>query len=260
MTGTATTREDNAMPFIDTIAPDEAQDGLRAMYERQQDAWGFVPNYAKIFSHRPEVLARWGRLLAEIKRPMDKRRFELVTFVAAYELRNSACALAHGKALTEFYPPETVRAIAEDRAAESLGEADQAVLRFTRQIVRDASRVTAGLVGQLKEHGVTDAEIFDIAATAAGRAFFTRLLDALGVEPDSNFLELDQSFRAPLTVGRPIDCRPTIRITAEAQGGRAISGPTGSPAAPAGRPARAGSGSAATGSGSCRSLPGSARC
>jgi len=200
------------MPFIDTIPPDEAGDELRAMYERQQESWGFVPNYAKIFSHRPEVLARWGRLLAEIKRPMDKRRFELVTFVAAYELRNSACALAHGKALAQFYPPETVRAIAEDRAGEDLSEADQAVVRFTRQIVRDASRVTSGLVGQLREHGFSDAEIFDIAATAAGRAFFTKLLDALGVEPDSSFLALDDSFRGPLTVGRPIDCRPATRL------------------------------------------------
>ena len=61
--------------------------------------WGFVPNYAKVFCHRPEVLARWGQLLAGIRRPMDKRRFELVTFAAAHELRNTACALAHGKAL-----------------------------------------------------------------------------------------------------------------------------------------------------------------
>lgn len=202
------------MPFIDTITPEDARDDVHAMYERQQEAWGFVPNYAKIFSHRPEVLARWGRLLAEIKRPMDKRRFELVTFVAAYELRNSACALAHGKALTEFYPPETVHAIAEDRAGESLSDTDRAVVRFTRQIVRDASRVTSGLVGQLKQHGLTDAEIFDIAATAAGRAFFTKLLDALGVEPDSGFLGLDESFRRPLTTGRPIDCRPPARVAA----------------------------------------------
>lgn len=247
MTDTATVQGEDAMPFIDTIAPDEAHDELRAMYERQQDAWGFVPNYAKIFSHRPEVLARWGRLLAEIKRPMDKRRFELITFVAAYELRNSACALTHGKALTEFYPPETVRAIAEDRTQEVLGEAEQAIVRFTRQVVRDASRVTSGLVGQLKKHGLSDAEIFDIAAAAAGRAFFAKLLDALGVEPDSSLLELDVSFRAPLTVGRSIDCRPTTRLADDERGKtRMISGPPGSPAAPAAHRATTGSGSAAS--------------
>ena len=87
------------MSFIATIAPDAADGETAEMYRRQQANWGFVPNYAKVFSHRPEIMARWGALLAEIKRPMDPRRFELVTFAAAHALGNTACALAHGKAL-----------------------------------------------------------------------------------------------------------------------------------------------------------------
>ena len=62
----------------------------RANRARQQSAWGYIPNYAKAFSLRPEVLARWGQLQAEIRRPMDNRRFELVTYAAALELRISA--------------------------------------------------------------------------------------------------------------------------------------------------------------------------
>ena len=85
------------------------------MYQRQQSAWGYIPNYAKVFSQRPEVLARWGQLLAEIRRPMDKRRFELITFVTAHDLDNTACALVHGKALREFFSDAQILAIAEGR-------------------------------------------------------------------------------------------------------------------------------------------------
>ena len=46
------------MSFISTIAADEATADVRDMYQRQQDHWGYVPNYAKVFSHRPQVLAR----------------------------------------------------------------------------------------------------------------------------------------------------------------------------------------------------------
>ena len=60
------------MAFIDTIPAQQSTGEVKTMYERQQSAYGYVPNYAKVFSHRPEVLARWGRLLAEIRRPMDK--------------------------------------------------------------------------------------------------------------------------------------------------------------------------------------------
>jgi alkylhydroperoxidase family enzyme len=200
------------MAFIETTPPAQADGAVAAMYLRQEATWGYVPNYAKVFCHRPEVMARWAQLLAEIKRPMAKRRFELVTFTAAHELRHSACALAHGKALREFFSDEQILAIAEGRLDGVLGEAEQCLVAFVRQIARDASRVTAAHVSALAEHGYTDAEVFDIAAAAAGRGFFTKLLDALGVEADSPFLELEASFCRTLTVGRAIDASECVTM------------------------------------------------
>jgi uncharacterized peroxidase-related enzyme len=205
------------MAFIKTTAPAHAQGEVLEMYQRQQASWGFVPNYAKVFSGRPEVLARWGRLLAEIKRPMSKRRFELVTFAAALELRNTACSLAHGRALTEFFTAAEVQQMKEDKFSGSVTEAERAIFRFARKVAKDASRITSGDIDLLKKHGLNDDEIFDISATAAGRAFFTKLLDALGVEPDSTFGELEKSFRDAMTVGRPIGYRAAERVLAAAE-------------------------------------------
>jgi hypothetical protein len=47
------------MAFINTVAPDDATGPTREMYERQQASYGYVPSYAKVFSHRPEVMVRW---------------------------------------------------------------------------------------------------------------------------------------------------------------------------------------------------------
>jgi alkylhydroperoxidase family enzyme len=193
------------MAFIETTPHEVADAVVAAMYLRQQRAWGYIPNYAKVFCHRPQVLAHWSPLLAEIRRPMDKRRFELVTFIAAYDLGNSGCALAHGKALGEFFTSEQICAIAAGRCDGILSEAEQAMLAFARQVATDAPRTTQAQVAALRAHGYGDAEIFDIAATVAGRAFWTKLLDALGVLLDSPFLALDESLRRTLTVGRPID-------------------------------------------------------
>jgi uncharacterized peroxidase-related enzyme len=200
------------MPFIETTKPEHATESVADMYARQQAAWGYVPNYAKVFCHRPVVMARWGRLLAEIKRPMDRRTFELATFVAAHELRNTACTLAHGRALREFLSDEQIIAIAAGKLDGVLDDAEAALVRFARQIARDASKVTSGQVQALRNFGYDDAEIFDIAATAAGRAFFAKVLDALGVEPDAPFRSLEPSFRGPLAVGRPIDVREPARL------------------------------------------------
>lgn len=200
------------MEFIHTIAPDEATGDVEAMYRRQQSAWGYLPNYAKVFCHRPEVMSRWGQLLAEIRRPMTTRLFELVTFAAAHELRNSACTTAHGLKLREFLSDEQIATLAAGGFAEAITALERAAMRYARQIAKDAPAVTADQVNDLKTLGLSDGEIFDIAAVAAGRAFFAKLLDALGVMPDSPFLALGEALREPLTVGRPIDRRPCVNV------------------------------------------------
>jgi alkylhydroperoxidase family enzyme len=193
------------MAFIDTTPPHLADQAVADLYRRQQAAWGYVPNYARVFCHRPEVMARWGQLLAEIRRPMDTRRFELVTFAAAHELRHSACALAHGNSLRAYFTDEEIISIAQGRLGGVLDDAEQAMVVFARRVARDASLVEEAEVAALVALGFTAAEIFDIAAAVAGRAFFTKLLDALGVQANAPLADLDQPLLGALTVGRPID-------------------------------------------------------
>jgi alkylhydroperoxidase family enzyme len=126
---------------------------------------------------------------------MSDRQFELVTFAAAIELRNSACSLAHGKQLAAFFSYDEIADMAAGKYGPSLANAERAMMQFARIIARDATSVTSKDVDVLREHGFADAEIFDIVATAAGRAFFTKLLDGLGVELDASFNRLDQGFR-----------------------------------------------------------------
>lgn len=204
------------MPFIATVAPALATGEVRSMYERQQASWGYVPDYAKAFSHRPEVLARWGKLLAEIRRPMSDRRFELVTFATALELRNSACAFAHGKNLTRFFPVDSVRAMAEGGEVPDLAEDERALMAFARKLARDAASVTQEDVDGLRAQGLGDEEIFDVVATAAGRAFFTKLLDGLGVLGNAPAGTPEIGLEAVLTIGRPLDRSAPERLEPEA--------------------------------------------
>jgi len=193
------------MAFIRTTPAAEASGETLTMYERQEDAWGHVPNYAKVFSHRPAVMARWGRLLAEIRRPADDRRFELVTFAVAHELRHSGCSLAHGKKLAQIIGQDQVMAITNSESATNLSDAEIATMKFARKIARDASGISFDEVDDLKKiHGLSDADVFDIAAIASARCFFTKILDALGSEPDKGFMSMDDELRQALTVGRPI--------------------------------------------------------
>ena len=204
------------MAFISTTVPAAASGEVREMYERQQRAWGFVPNYARPFSHRPEVMGLWADLQRGLRCHVDRKRFELVTFAAACALRSSYCSLAHGRALLEWFDPDEIRSLAEagPENAEFLSSAERAMLAYAARAATSPHKVTAGEIARLRSHGFADAEIFDIAALATARAFFSGVIEALGGEADSSFLEMDERLRDALSVGRPISHQPAEFVVA----------------------------------------------
>ena len=163
-------------------------------------------NMRSVFAHRPAVLAAWRQLLGAITADMDERRYELVTLAAAGSLRSSYCALAHGSVLLERHVSEAellTLALSPDSAPLTFVE--HAAMRFARKVVEDATSVSAEDVAELRDLGLSDPEIFDIAAAAAARCFFSKTLDALGIQPDAEYALLSPELQEALVTGRPID-------------------------------------------------------
>ena len=193
------------MAFLKIIEVDQASDEVRTMYDTVAQQHGFVPNWASAFSHRPKVLAAWSELLKSIRDEMDPCRYELATLAAARALRSSYCMLAHGSVLMrDFFEPEKVASIAQDYHSAQLRDSDVAVMEFAEKVVRDASSITADDVDGLRAQGLSEAEIFDVAAAAAARCFLSKTVDALGIQADSKFRNLDEDVRRHLEIGRPI--------------------------------------------------------
>ncbi len=193
------------MAFIETIAEADAAGPVAEMYDAERARVGHVANYARVFAARPNVYAAWRRLIEEIVRGMDTRRFELVTLAAARRLRSSYCMLAHGVILADrFLPAERVRDIAVDYRAADLDDVDVAVMDFADKVAGDASSIAETDVERLRALGLSDQDIFDVVVAATARCFFSKTLDALGALPDAGFGALDPALREALTVGRPI--------------------------------------------------------
>jgi uncharacterized peroxidase-related enzyme len=160
-------------------------------------------NYERAFADRPEVYAAWAELNASIKAGMDLRRYELATLAAARRLRSSYCCLAHGTVLSERFD-EPVREIVLDHRSAGLDEVDVAVMDLAEQVVDDAGSIRDDDLDRLRALGLSDLEIMDVVLAASARCFFSKALDALGVQPDSSYRELDPELRDALVVGRPI--------------------------------------------------------
>jgi alkylhydroperoxidase family enzyme len=160
-------------------------------------------NAERLFSDRPEVYAAWVDLNTSIKHGMDLRRYELVTLAAARRLRSSYCCLAHGKVLLQKFD-EPVRDIALDHRSAGLDEVDVAVMDFAEKIVDDASEITEADHQKLRELGLTEKDILDVTLAATARCFFSKTLDAMRVQADPHYEELDDDLKEALIVGRPI--------------------------------------------------------
>lgn len=193
------------MAFIRTIPPAEAQGPVREMYQQVERLFGYVPNWAQAFSLRPGVRDGWVALLRSIQSNLPVRTYELATLTAARALRSSYCSLAHGSVLAnKVFDAATVTAVMKDAPDTPLEPAERAMMAFVEKVVLNADRVSAADIQVLRSHGYQDETIFDVAAAAAARCFFSKLLDALGVQADSTFNNLDPTLREALTVGRPV--------------------------------------------------------
>jgi uncharacterized peroxidase-related enzyme len=193
------------MTFIETVPSDDAPEAVAQVYDAAREVYGYLPNHTAAFSLRPDVYVVWQQLNATIKAGMDLRRYELATVAAARRLRSSYCMLAHGAVLADqFLEPGALQAIASDHRSAGLDAADVAVMDLAEKVVDDATSVTENDISRLRSLGLTDTDILNVVLAAAARCFFSKTLDAVGVQPDHHYMQVEPELRETLVVGRPI--------------------------------------------------------
>lgn len=83
-------------------------------------------------------------------------------------------------------------------------------MAFAEKVALHAYKVTQGDINHLRAYGFSDADILDIALAAASRSFYSKLMDAIGLQLSPEFLKrvdelLGRELRQTLTVGRPVE-------------------------------------------------------
>jgi uncharacterized peroxidase-related enzyme len=192
--------------FITGVAEDAAEGEVAEYYEGQRAAWGFLPNYAAVFSTRPDVARAWAALNAAVREGMDRRRFEIATIAAARARRSTYCTAAHSTFLRDVCgDEETLQAICEHPDGSALDAADRAVYELAAKVATDASSVEQADVDRCRAAGLIDADVADVVLAAAARCFFTAALDGLGAQLDRQTADtFSPAMLASVVVGRPV--------------------------------------------------------
>jgi uncharacterized peroxidase-related enzyme len=204
------------MSFIDTIEPQHATGEVAELYAQLRGNLDYLPNYARLYCHRPAVMAHLVRLQDTLKEHMEPRLWALIALAAARETGSSYCALAFAKRLLRsHFSQQELLAILRGQAHSPLTQGERAAMALAVKLARNAAAVSQHDIDQLHQAGFSDAQVFDVVAAAAWRCFFARVPDALGANPDE---DLVHPFESPLlqqlVVGRAVATHSSKRSRA----------------------------------------------
>ena len=150
-------------------------------------------------------------LIETIKSNMNLRHYELATIAAASLIKCSAWTVSNGAVLrSKFFGPKQVEAIVRDYHNAGLEPAEVALMAFSEKITLHAYKITHQDIDELRSHGFSDEEILDIVLTVGFRNFISRVMEALGMEPNPEWIDqvkpiLGEGLFEALQVGRPLN-------------------------------------------------------
>ncbi len=191
--------------FLRTIGEKEADGRIAEIYARQKAQLGFVMAATEVFTARPDLLPIYTEFSDKIRSgfSLGLREWRLITLIAAKHIPSTYCSYVYAKQLIgDLGSKEAVIAVQQDFRTAGLSDKDIEMLSYAEKIAKDASQVSQSDIDRLRAVGFADQEICDIALCASFRCFVSRFFDAVGAGPEASFIDEDEAFRAPMTVGK----------------------------------------------------------
>lgn len=174
--------------FLDEPPRSDRRD---AAYAEDVAEDGFVWTLTKLWAWNPNVE---DLLMALMREASDagglsfRDRGVLVSATAA-TIGNSGCALAWGNRLSNAAGVETAIAVLRGEDAPSMSARDTALARWARKVAGDPASTSEADIRELRDLGLTDAEIHAITIYIGARVAFSVVNDALGVPLDRRVVE-----------------------------------------------------------------------
>ena len=185
--------------WIETVGREDAGSELAAAYDEVCRADGSVHNIYQAFASRPDLLVLADRFFrALLHNPQRSLEDWMQEVVATHVAILCGCRYAkehHGANLMSLLGDRKQgRAmLAALEAGEVPSGADarlRAILAYTRKLTLEPAAMAEEDVAALRAAGLGDAEIFEVNQIAAHFAYWSRMLNGLGVTADGERIGL----------------------------------------------------------------------
>lgn len=171
-----------------TFLPPPPEDAaVRALYDAEREADGYVMNLAQLWAWRVDVHEAFtaARKLLASNTALTPRELAVLNAATAGSRRDPYCSLAWGTRLAHLSDAGTAASVLHGDEPPALTERERALVAWARAVTADANGTTPEQIAALRATGFGEREIVDATLTIAFRMAFSTFNAALGARPDA---------------------------------------------------------------------------
>lgn len=176
------------MAYIPEVSEQQADAGLRRLYDQIRQEFGFVPHFWQAQGSRPDVveasLQLWRSLYQQGVLPRELK--EKIGLVVSAANSDSYCIRTHMELLRRMGVSEDIsQQLVLDHEAADAPENEKALFRFAKKLTLTPFEVKEADVSELRRQGWDNAAILEVALVVSHFNFLNRMAAALGVVPEA---------------------------------------------------------------------------
>ncbi|NIQ05988.1 MAG: peroxidase-related enzyme [Candidatus Korarchaeota archaeon] len=173
------------MTWIDVIDESEAEGRLKEIYEKLKEKRGKIANIMKVHSLNPQAMkAHMDLYLTAMftTSSLSRETCELIAVVVSKANECEYCLAHHTEALNYYWNDrEKLKKWLEDVNTPDLPKRKLQIVDYAVRLTKAPGEMTKNEVRKLKEVGLTDREIHDVALIASYFNFVNRIAKGLGL-------------------------------------------------------------------------------
>ena len=182
----------NSLPIsLNLKSVNPLPENIQKYFKLCKEKLGLIPNVLKAYSHNTEKLNAFTNMYNEImlaESGLSKLQREMIAVVVSSINKCFYCQVAHGASVRELSKnPELSEELIMNYNIANISDKDKAMLKFSDKMTSSSYEIQEEDRNILREHGFTDADIWDIASVAGFFNMSNRIASATKMIPNNEY-------------------------------------------------------------------------
>lgn len=174
------------LPQMDPLPPE-----TQRYFDICVEKLGFVPNVLQSYSHNMDKLNAFTGMYNDLMlgdSGLSKLEREMIAVVVSSHNKCFYCLVSHGAAVRQLSgKPELGEALVMNYRVADLSARERAMLDFAVKMTEASAKIEEPDRQILRDAGLSDADIWDVAAVASFYNMSNRFSSAVAMEPNAEY-------------------------------------------------------------------------